>query len=629
MGLLNILFISRTWQYSRQYDAIISNVTVANNISAYTKENIDTEMWNIVAGKKTFKEGQQYELIDEINTQVEQLIDNTNSQRGQLKLDVILRTVDTLKNQVDLMGQQVDQGMPAADNETLLEKIRETSTLIQSLLADYMLFEVERSGQQYDEIQSNYTNWIYINLIAMGLIVIFSAVAAWFISASIYVPIKKLHDDINTIVQRDLETPVINQEMDEISELEASFNILVTQLRQSFSTLEEQVQERTGELALSLEVGQRVTNIRDMNTLLSTVAEFIWDQFSLHYVQVFLVDDINQNLVLRAGTDQIGQELLAHNLSMPIDTETAVGRAVIERRSIIVSDTTAAGINTGGRNIPAAWYSVLIEKEKEKRPVSLLPESLSELAIPLIVEGQVLGVLDLQDNKIRSFTEKGLSVYEAIAVQLSVSVDSARQWELAQQAQQRAEQAVRQLTREGWTDRLVSSWGEEGFVYDLSNVRPLSAAMWTSDKSVSVPLVVQDQAIGQLNVNAADRHLTVDEQALLQAVAQQLAQKAENLRLFEATQQRASREQIARQIIDKVRSSRNIETALRTATEELNRVLGTATASIDLQITPSSPQGDSVGETEDVDTANNGESLIPTNGKQAEEIPVDLGEDLE
>jgi GAF domain-containing protein len=362
------------------------------------------------------------------------------------------------------------------------------------------------------------------------------------------------------------------------------------------------------------------------------VAEFIWDQFKLYHVQVFLVDDINQNLILRTGIGQAGQELLVNNFSLPIKVDTVLGRSVLEGRSIVVDDTTVGNIDTS-RNMPAAWYSVLMKEEQEKRPASLLPETLSELAIPLIVEDHVLGVLDLQDDKIRSFTEKDLSVYEAIAVQLSISIDSARQWELAQSAQQRAEQAVQHLTREAWTEQLRSSQMKPGFAYNLSQVTPLTSISSTrpSDENLAVPLVIQDQNIGQISVNKpSDRGWTDDEQALLRSIAQQLAQKAENLRLFEATQQRASREQIARRIIDKVRASRTIETALETAAEELNKVLGTVKASIDLQVTPTSRQavGDSIEE-QNSGVLPNTDLPAPANGKQSGETPVDLDGDLE
>jgi len=460
-----------------------------------------------------------------------------------------------------------------------------------------------------------------------ALVISLGSAAGYFTARQISRPVVAIAETAEQVSAGDLEqqAPVMTE--DEIGELAEAFNSMTAQLRQSFSTLEEQAQERTAELALSVEVGQRVTTIRDMEVLLSTVAEFIWDQFKLHYVQVFLVDDINQNLVLRAGTGQAGQELLTRNFSLPINVDTAVGRSAVEHQSIVVGDTTVGSIDTS-KSIPAAWYSVLIKQEQEKRPASVLPESQSELAIPLIVEGRVLGVLDLQDDKLKSFAEKDLSVFESIAVQLSISIDSARQWELAQQAQKRAEQALQQLTHEVWADKLVYSRGEEGFVYDLSNVMPLSDASLVSDNNVSVPLVVQDQTIGQLNVNASEQDLSEDEQVLLQAVAQQLAQKAENLRLFEATQQRASREQIARQIIDKVRGSRNIEAALRTATEELNKALGTARAAVDLQVpqsdlAKSSSQNEAAADTGQPAGGTNGKTIIDFTSTETPPEPTD------
>jgi GAF domain-containing protein/HAMP domain-containing protein len=467
--------------------------------------------------------------------------------------------------------------------------------------------------------------WMVIGIIGAIVLVI---IAGFVVGFRIVNPISRLTYVARQVIGGNLKAKAKVESQDEIGELSEAFNTMTDQLGQSIGTLEQEVQERTAELVISLEVGQRVATIRDMDVLLSTVTEFIWEQFNLYYAQIFLVDDINKNLVLRYGTGQSGKEFMARNFSLPIDEDTTVGRSVIQRRSIIVGDTSLGSFHVD-RQIPASWYAVLLNKEKEKRPESLLPESLSELALPLIVEDQVLGVLNLQDNKTHSFTEKDLSVYESIAVQLSISIDSARQWELAQQAHQRAEMAVQQLTREAWSDRLVASRGEEGFVYDLSNVVPLSKVSWASEESMSVPLVVQDQPIGQLAVRAGNKKLTENEQVLLQSVAQQLAQKAENLRLFEVTRQRASREQIARQIIDKVRASRNIEMALRTATEELNRALGTVRTSIDLQIAPPSQQVDDASKTEDTNTLNRVEPPTPANGKQGGETLLDLGENRE
>lgn len=466
-----------------------------------------------------------------------------------------------------------------------------------------LLAEIEQSEALAPANQLGFT----IALIIV-LVILLGSAAGFYTARQISRPVVAIAETAEQVRAGDLDrqAPIITE--DEIGVLAENFNSMTAQLRQSIGSLESQIQERTGELTLSMEVGQRAATIRDLDVLLPTVTEFIWDQFDLYYAQVFMVDDVGENLVLRAGAGWVGQQILASNLTIPMNYDSIAGRVGAEGRSIVVSDTENSGLY-------------------QAHP--LLPDTKSELAVPLKVEGRVIGVLDMQDNKVDTFTSENLTVFEAMAVQLAISIDSARQWTNAQDAQERAEKALQQLTREAWADKLVSSRGEEGYVYNLSDIKSLSEASWMSDDNVSIPLVVQDQAIGQLSVNAADRGLTDDEQALLQAVAQQLAQKAENLRLFEATQQRASREQIARRIIDKVRASRNIEMALRTATEELNRALGTARAVVDLQVPQSDPvesstqNEDSTAEVDQPANGTNGKTVIDLSATETPPEPTD------
>jgi GAF domain-containing protein len=330
-------------------------------------------------------------------------------------------------------------------------------------------------------------------------------------------------------------------------------------------TLAEQVQARTAELVLSMEVGRQAAAIRELDQLLPTIIEFIRERLALYYSHVYFVDDSGENLVIRAGTGEVGQQLLARRHTLPVGPGSIVGQVAAIGQAIVVSDTATSDIH---------------------KPNPLLPDTRSELAVPLTVEGRVLGVLDMQSNQVNTFTEANLTVFEATATQLAIAIDSARQWARSQEAQQRAEAALKQLTRESWTEGLSRDKTGIGFVYDLSTVTHVSQnELAIGANGFSVPLVVQSQQIGHLAVEApADQPWTEDDQELLSAVAQQLAQKAENLRLFEQTQDWAAREQLTRQIADKVRASRDIETALKTAAEELSKVLGTSRAVVDLDV---------------------------------------------
>lgn len=232
MAAINAVLILEVMRFNRQYDAIITNVTTANSINGYIKPAIDTEMWNIVAGKKEFKEGKQYQIIEQVNSQITSMMANAESDKSRIKLEVILRTMNTLSRYVDKMGAQIAQGSQVADNELVLENIRGVSEVVQESAQDYVLFEVNQAEQQYKQTQTRFTRWTIIYMILLPGVIGFSIVAAWIISASIYIPIKKLHDVTSTLTKNDLQVLMTRDNVDEITELGMSFNIMIGRIRE-------------------------------------------------------------------------------------------------------------------------------------------------------------------------------------------------------------------------------------------------------------------------------------------------------------------------------------------------------------------------------------------------------------
>ena len=144
MGMINAVLLVQVLNYSRQYDAIIDNITTANSISGNIKPDIDTEMWRIVAGKTAFTQGNQYDIINDVNTKLQWMTDHTDSPESRIKLEGINRTMQTLTYEVNQMGQQIASGSTAAENEAVLENIRFVSAVVEKVVQDYALFEVNR-----------------------------------------------------------------------------------------------------------------------------------------------------------------------------------------------------------------------------------------------------------------------------------------------------------------------------------------------------------------------------------------------------------------------------------------------------------------------------------------------------
>src|SRR6185369_6788417 len=117
------------------------------------------------------------------------------------------------------MGVQMANNSTAADNEALLENIRFATSVVEEVVQDYALFEVRRTENQYQEIRQGFLRWEILSTIFMVAAIAFSVLAAWSLSRSIYIPIKKLHDVTATITRNDLQALVTSDNVDEITEL--------------------------------------------------------------------------------------------------------------------------------------------------------------------------------------------------------------------------------------------------------------------------------------------------------------------------------------------------------------------------------------------------------------------------
>jgi two-component system, sensor histidine kinase YesM len=308
MGTTNVVSMLQVLNYSRQYDAIITNITTANSISGSIKPDIDNEMWKIVSGKVRFSEGNQYQIINNVNAEVRWMMENTDSQRARVKLDLILRTLQSLKEYVDKMGEKIANNSTAAENEAVLENIRFVTSVLEEVVQDYVLYEVHRTEGQYQVMRESFTRWQIFSIILIFSAVAFSVVAAWSLSKSIYEPIKKLHDVTTTITKNDLQALMSSDNVDEITELGMSFNIMIGKIKVLLdSKIKEQEELKKAELrALQAQINPHF--------LYNTLDTIIWLAESKNTDQVVKIVSALSNffrISLSKGKDwiTIGEEV--------------------------------------------------------------------------------------------------------------------------------------------------------------------------------------------------------------------------------------------------------------------------------------------------------------------------------
>jgi two-component system sensor histidine kinase YesM len=251
MSILNFSLLLSSLKYNEQYDTIVSNITTANKINGIVKTRIDSQMWDIVAGKVKFEDGKQYEIIDEINSNIRGIIKNVRSAENRTRLDVTLRTIQTLTRYVDQIGTQIKEKRPVDENEKTLEEIRGVSSLVEDNIQEFILFEVKGTEDIKLEIQKNVRRWVLTNIIVLSSLLIFSMLVAWIISGSISNPIRELYKMTKSISEGNLDVRVENRNVDEIAALGKSFNIMTEKIKKLLeNSVEEQKNLKKTELKL-------------------------------------------------------------------------------------------------------------------------------------------------------------------------------------------------------------------------------------------------------------------------------------------------------------------------------------------------------------------------------------------
>jgi len=308
MVAINAVLMVQMTDYNRQYDAIISNITTANSINGYIKPAIDTEMWNIVAGKIEFKDGRQYAIISDVNQRLRQMMSNAASAEAKIRVEIIIRTMNTLSQYVDALGQQIVRKSTVAENEAVLENIRGVSSVVEEVVQEYVLFEVNQAEKQYHDMREGFTRWSVFYVVLLVGVLGFSFSAGWAISRSIYIPIKRLHDVTTTITKNDLQALVTRDNVDEITELGMSFNIMIGKIRE---LLDAKVKEQEDLKKAELRALQAQINPHFLYNTLDTIIWMAEAQQTEQVVELVTALSSFFRISLSKGRDwiTIGEEL--------------------------------------------------------------------------------------------------------------------------------------------------------------------------------------------------------------------------------------------------------------------------------------------------------------------------------
>ncbi|MFL7795134.1 MAG: GAF domain-containing protein [Anaerolineae bacterium] len=340
------------------------------------------------------------------------------------------------------------------------------------------------------------------------------------------------------------------------------------------------LEQRTVQLRAAAEITRDTTAARGMGDLLDRAVDMIRHRFGFYHVGIFLLDEAGEYAVLRTATGEAGRQLLEQGHKLRVGKSGIVGYVASTGESRIALDVGADAVHF-------------------KNP--LLPDTRSEMALPLRIGRRVNGVLDVQSREEAAFDDEDVSILQTIADQLAVAIENARLLQEMQQTMHELEIASRRYTRETWQTGREQALGYRYRRMDIEPVveqPPEARQAWLEGKSVvatlqpqgddgldivsaaAIPIKLRGQVIGVLNLRSSRDEISPRTVSQIEEVADRLAVALENARLLEETERRARREQLLSEMTAQFTQSLDMDALLRSAVRELGQLPNVAEVSV-------------------------------------------------
>ena len=421
-------------------------------------------------------------------------------------------------------------------------------------------------------------------LFTFGFTSLFLIVSIIVLSGMITSPIEWMasstYQFIKALPEATLPMSSVTKRNDEIGFINNALNFLTQQVRGEFENLEKQVMARTAELTrrtsqleTTAQVARESAAILDVDQLLSQTTRLISDRFGYYHVGIFLIDDAGEFAILRATNSQGGKNMLGRGHKIKLG-QGVVGNVASKLEPRIVSDT-----NT--------------DETYLKNPD--LPQTRSEMSLPLKVRDQLIGVLDVQSMEPSAYSEEDIRISQILADQLALAIENARLLTESRRALRELEIRYGQQVRQSWTQRLASrplsfsynrlggvTASQPGFSSDQPGVNV--NMLYEDSREMQIPITLREQNLGEiiLRRDPEQEPWSEDDRRLGQEAAIQIASSLEYARLLDEIRSRALQESTISQITVKVQQSLDLDNILKTAAQEIGLAINARRVSIRL-----------------------------------------------
>src|SRR5258706_12590824 len=368
------------------------------------------------------------------------------------------------------------------------------------------------------------------------------------ITALIYFSTTSLRDAIARANKSEAGLRASNQSLQELNQ---NLESRITSSTAELEFANQRNERRAQQFEAIAQVAHATTANQNLETILPNLANLISKQFGFYHAGIFLIDEKMEFAELRAANSEGGKRMLPRKHKLGIGQSGIVGYVSGTGRPRIALDVGA----------DAAFFN---------NPD--LPDTHSEMALPLRIGEQIIGVLDIQSIASNAFQEEDIDVLSTLADQVSIAIQNARSYETLQELLSQAQKTSTNFIRESWK---VLQTQEENIGYQITEDKlerlsklitsaQIKTAMTNKatvkesgeNATLAIPIRLRDQVIGVMDIRVSDEHeWDPDEIDVAEAVAERLSLALEGSLLLKSTQRQAEIERITTDISAQIGAS--------------------------------------------------------------------------
>jgi PAS domain S-box-containing protein len=553
----------------------ISTLQIADQVDFYLESGTETERTQRVT-----QLNDQMVILGELLNQLEERVSVTTEEQDRLgNVKTLIGGYLEHTRAVIAAAKTQDEG----GRQSSYKQFADTrSQLVETLIA-FEDLETNLSLRSQQEAKDTVNRALVITIVLVITTLIGGLVLGVQLSLTVIRPINRLAEVAQRIAAGDLAQTVDVRGQTEIGALAKAFNKMTAQLRDLVGALEQRVADRTKALSSVAEISATASTILDPNKFLQQIVDLSKERFNFYHSHIYLLNEAGDTLALASGAGEPGRKMVAEEHSIPLDSERSlVARAARERKGVIVNDVT---------------------REPDFLPNPLLPNTRSELAAPMMVGDQVIGVFDVQSDVVGRFTDADIAVQTTLASQVASAVQNARLFAQAELARQEAQLLVKYAPEAVViVDLLTGAFADPNENAEKLYGLPRDELVKVGPAQMSPPIQPDGrdstekamEKIGEamqgktpifewMHRNAQGEDFMCEVRLTRlpgehPRVRASVTDISERKRLLELTAQRARQQEALNLITQQIQSADTVEAALQVAARELGRAIGKPTS---------------------------------------------------